>query len=111
MESSNLKPLPKLAVLLGLLIAGFAIFALFRDLWHLTQTGTAFKELRTGGGIGINKSYAIEISGTAAWLQVMGETGLVATGLSAVIPWLRKRFWYVFPTTVIILAASTYLSK
>lgn len=109
-KSTQPKPLPKLAIPLGLIIAGFAIYGLLNDLWHLYSVGTVVKEYRTGGGIGVTKPYFAEISGIAAWLQMFGQAGLVATGLSAVVLWLRKRFLYFFPLTVALLFLSNYLS-
>ncbi|HOY69778.1 MAG TPA: hypothetical protein PL131_00750 [Methylotenera sp.] len=104
------KPLPKLVIPLGLIIAGFAIYGFFNDLWHLYSFGTVVKEYRTGGGIGVTKPNFTEISGIAAWLQLFGEAGLAATGLSAVVLWLRKRFLYFFPLTIALLIFSNYLS-
>ncbi len=109
-QTSTTKPLPKLAIPLGLIIAGFAIYGFFSDLWHLYSVGTVIKEYRTSGGIGVTKPHFAEISGIAAWLQLFGQVGMVATGLSVVVLWLRKRFLYFFPLTVVLLILSNYLS-
>lgn len=110
-KTSPPKPLPKLAIPLGLLIAGFAIYGVINDLLHLASFGTVVKEYRTGGGIGVLKPYFSEIGGVAAWLQLIGQVGMAATGLSAVIPWLQKRFLYFFPLTVLLLVLSYFISK
>lgn len=110
MNTTPPKPLPKPATPLGLIVAGFAFYGLFNDLWHLYSMGTVVKEYRTSGGIGVTKPYFAEINGIAAWLQVFGQAGMVATGLSAVVLWLRERFLYFFPLTVVMLILSNYLS-
>jgi len=109
-KTSPAKPLPRLAIPLGLIIAGFAIYGFFNDLWHLYSIGTVVKEYRTGGGIGVTKPYFAEISNIAAWLQLFGHAGMAATGLSVIVLWLRKRFLYFFPLTVALLILSNYLS-
>ena len=109
-KSTSHKPIPKLAIPLGLIIAGFAIYGFFSDLWHLYSVGTVVKEYRTGGGIGVTKPYFAEISGISAWLQLFAQAGIAAGGLSTVVLWLRKRFIYIFPLTVLLLILSNYLS-
>ena len=110
-KTSPSKPLPKLAIPLGLIIAGFAIYGVIHDVLHLVSFGTVVKEYRTGGGIGVMKPYFAEIGGVAAWLQLLGQMGMAATGLTAVIPWLQKRFLYFFPLTVLLLVLSNLISK
>ena len=109
-KTSPPQPLPKLAIPLGLIVAGFAFYGLVTGVWDLLSAGALVKEGRTGGGMGTSQPFFVQVSGMAAWLHVLGLAGLVATGLSAVVAWLRARFVVVFPLTVMLLVLSNLLS-
>ena len=104
------KPIPKTAKPLGLIAAIFAMYGLFNDLWQLYSVGSVAKEYRNSGGTGVTKPYFVEVGVIAAWLKLLGQAGLVATGLRVVVLWLRHRFLYFFPLTVALLVLSNYLS-
>ena len=104
------QPLPTIAVLLGLIIAGFALYGLVKGVWELSSVGAVVKEVRSGGRIGTSQPFFVEVSGIAAWLRLMGMAGLVAVGFSAVLPWLRSRFVFFFSLTVGLLVMSNLLS-
>lgn len=109
-KTSPPKALPILAIPLGLIIAGFALYGFLSDLWHLYSSETVIKAYTTGGGKGVLIPHFAEIGGIAAWLQLLGQAGLVATGLSAIVPWFRERFFFIFPLTLLALVLSNLIS-